>query len=55
MALAIGEREAGADREVFDAALTLPEMLQHFEAVRMAERLRDLGKAREDMLFWAHA
>jgi hypothetical protein len=36
---------------VLDAALALPEMLQDFEAIGVAERLGNLGKAGKDLLF----
>jgi hypothetical protein len=51
----VGERDPGAGREVFDAALTLREVLEHFEPMDVAERLRDLCEAGEDALFGTEA
>ena len=51
----VGERDPGAGREVFDAALTLREVLEQFEPMDVAERLRDLCEAGEDALFGTEA
>jgi hypothetical protein len=51
----VGERQTGAGGKALHAALPLAEMLQQFEAMGMAERLRNLGEAREYVLFGAEA
>ena len=51
----VGDRQTGAPGKVFHATLTLAEMLEQFEAMGMAERLRNLGEAGEDVLFGAKA
>ena len=53
MAGGIRECEAGARRQLFDTPLALPEMFEQFEPVCMAQRLRDLREARENLLFRA--
>jgi hypothetical protein len=45
------ECETGAPREVLDTALALTEMLQKLQTVRMAQRLRNPGKACKYRLF----
>lgn len=47
----VGEGQIRAGRQVFDTALSLAEMLQELQAMRIAERLRDLGKAGKNRLF----
>jgi len=44
-----------APGEVLHVTLTLAKMLQQFEAMGMAERLRNLGEAGEYVLFGAEA
>src|SRR6516165_1905120 len=51
----VGERDPGAGREVFDAALTLREVLEQFEPMDVAERLRNLCEAGKDALFGTEA
>ena len=51
----VGDRQPGAPGKVFHAALTLAEMLEQFEAIGMAERLRNFGEAGEYLLFGAEA
>ena len=51
----VGDCQTGTPGEVLHAALTLAEVLEQFEAVGMAERLRNLGEAGEDVLFGAEA
>ena len=47
----IGEGEAGADRQILDAALALPEMFEQFEPMRMGERVGDLRETCKNLLF----
>src|SRR6516162_1292922 len=47
----VRHRQARPGGEVFDAPLALAEMLEQFEPVRMAERLRDLGETGKYTLF----
>ena len=51
----IGEGEARASRQILDAALALPEMLEQFEPMRMGKRVRDLGETCKNLLFRTHA
>jgi len=51
----IGERDPDAGREVFNAALALAEMFEHFDTVGMPEPLRDRRETSEDMLFRTEA
>jgi hypothetical protein len=51
----VGDCQTGAPGKVFHATLTLAEMLEQFEAMGMAERLRNLGEAGEYVLFGAEA
>jgi len=51
----VGESQTGPSGEILDTALTLAEMLEQLQAMSMAERLRDLGKTGEYLLFWAQA
>jgi hypothetical protein len=54
MAGRVGEGQARPRRQILDAALALPEVFEQLQAMRMAERLRDLREARKYVLFWAH-
>ena len=47
----IGEGEAGAGRQILDAALALPEMFEQFEPMRMGERVGDLRETCKNLLF----
>jgi len=51
----VGDRQTGAPGKVLHATLTLAEMLEQFEAMGMAERLRNPGEAGEYVLFGAEA
>jgi len=51
----VGDGQTGAPGKILDATLTLAEMLEQFEAMGMAEGLRNLGEAGEDVLFGAEA
>ncbi len=51
----VGDGQTGAPGKILDATLTLAEMLEQFEAMGMAERLRNLGEVGEDVLFGAEA
>jgi len=51
----VSDRQARPRRQILDAALALPEVLEQFETMRMAERLGDLSQAGEYVLFRPHA
>ena len=51
MAGRIGEGEARPGRQILDATLALPEMLEQFEPVRMGKRVSDLRETRKNLLF----
>ena len=51
----IGEAEMSAGGEFFDRARALGKVLKQFEAMRMAECLRDLGKTRINRLLGSRA
>ena len=51
----VGDFQTGAPGKVLHATLSLAELLEQFEAMSMAERLRNLGEAGEDVLFGAEA
>ena len=46
----VGEGQAGSSREILDAPLALSQVFQQFQAVGVAERLCNLGQARENSL-----
>jgi hypothetical protein len=48
----VGERQTCPRRQSLHASLALAQVLQEFQTVRMAQRLRDLGKALKNRLLW---
>ena len=51
----VGDFQTGVPGKALHAMLTLAELLEQFEAMGMAERLRNLGEAGEYVLFGAEA